>query len=256
MGFERTLPVTGQTYPRKYDSRVLGVLAAVAQSAHKFSNDVRLSQSLSEMEEPFGSSQVGSSTMAYKRNPTRSERIAALSRHVICNSLNPALTAAGQWFERTIDDSANKRLSIPEAFLATDAILVLYQEIAAGLTVYPAVMARRVADHLPFLVTENIMMEGVVKAAGDRQMLHEKIRQHAMETWHHMRVDGGQNDLLGRLRDDPAFDAVRAQIPDAPTPHAYTGRAMQQVDEFLETVYQPIRERHGALLGVVVETHV
>ena len=256
MGFERTLPVTGQTYPRKYDSRVLGVLAAAAQSAHKFSNDVRLSQSLGEMEEPFGRSQVGSSTMAYKRNPTRSERIAALSRHVICNSLNPALTAAGQWFERTIDDSANKRLSIPEAFLAADAILVLYQEVASGLVVYPAVMARRVAEHLPFLVTENLMMEGVVKAAGDRQMLHEKIRRHAMETWHHMRVDGGQNDLLGRLRDDPAFDAMRAQIPDAPAPHAYTGRAVQQVDEFLEAVYQPIRERLGALLGTVVETHV
>ena len=256
MGFERTLPVTGQTYPRKYDSRVLGVLAALAQSAHKFSNDVRLSQSLGEMEEPVGSSQVGSSTMAYKRNPTRSERMAALSRHVICNSLNPALTAAGQWFERTIDDSANKRLSIPEAFLAADAILVLYQEVASGLVVYPAVMARRVAEHLPFLVTENLMMEGVVKAAGDRQMLHEKIRQHAMETWHHMRVDGGQNDLLGRLRDDPAFDAMRAQIPDAPAPHVYTGRAVQQVDEFLASVYQPIREQYGALLGAVVETHV
>ena len=256
MGFERTLPVTGQTYPRKYDSRVLGVLAAVAQSAHKFSNDVRLSQSLGEMEEPFGSLQVGSSTMAYKRNPTRSERIASLARHVICNSLNPAFTAAGQWFERTIDDSANKRLSVPEAFLAADAILVLYQEVASGLVVYPAVMARRVAEHLPFLVTENLMMEGVVKTAGDRQALHERIRRHAMDTWHHMRVDGGPNDLLGRLHNDPAFGELREQIPEAPSPHAYTGRAVQQVDEFLAEVYQPIRERHGALLGAAVETRV
>ena len=215
MGFERTLPVTGQTYPRKYDSRVLSVLSGIAQSAHKFSNDIRLLQSVGEMEEPFGTSQVGSSTMAYKRNPTRSERMAALARHVICTSLNPAFTAAGQWFERTIDDSANKRLSIPEAFLATDAILILYQEVARGLVVYPAIMARRVAEYLPFLAAENLMMEGV-KAAGDRQVLHEKIRQHAMDTWQHIRVEGGANDLLQRLRDDPDFAAVRTQLPDKP----------------------------------------
>lgn len=255
MGFARTLPVTGQTYPRKYDSRVLNVLAGIAQSAHKFSNDVRLLQSVGEMEEPFGQHQVGSSTMAYKRNPMRSERMTSLARHVLCNSLNPALTAAEQWFERTLDDSANKRLSIPEAFLATDAILILYQEVARGLVVYPAIIARRVADYLPFLATENLMMEGV-KAAGDRQDLHEKIRQHAMDTWHHMRVEGGTNDLLQRLQTDPAFASVRTQIPDKPAADAYIGRAVQQVDEFLVEVYQPIHARHQALLGVTVATRV
>ncbi len=255
MGFVRTLPVTGQTYPRKYDSRVLNVLAGIAQSAHKFSNDIRLMQSVGEMEEPFGKSQVGSSTMAYKRNPIRSERMASLARHVICTSMNPAFTAAGQWFERTIDDSANKRLSIPEAFLATDAVLILYQEIARGLVVYPAVIARRVAEYLPFLATENLLMEGV-KAAGDRQALHEKIRQHAMETWHRMRVEGGDNDLLQRLRADAAFASVREQMPEKPAPEAYIGRATQQVDEFLADVYRPVQERYQNLLGVTVETHV
>lgn len=255
MGFDRTLPVTGQTYPRKYDNRVLTVLSGIAQSAHKFSNDIRLLQSVGEMEEPFGSQQVGSSTMAYKRNPIRSERMAALARHVICTGLNPAFTAAAQWFERTIDDSANKRLSIPEAFLATDAILILYQEVAHGLVVYPAVIAKRVAEFLPFLAAENLMMEGV-KAAGDRQVLHEKIRQHAMETWHHMRVEDGTNNLLQRLRDDPAFAPVRSQLQDKPDAQAYIGRAAQQVDEFVAEVYQPLRERYHALLGHIVETRV
>jgi adenylosuccinate lyase len=255
MGFTRTLPVTGQTYPRKYDSRMLTVLSGIAQSAHKFSNDIRLMQSVGEMEEPFGSSQVGSSAMAYKRNPTRSERIAALARHVICTSLNPAFTAAGQWFERTIDDSANKRLSIPEAFLATDAILILYQEVARGLVVYPAVIARRVDEFLPFLAAENLMMEGV-KAAGDRQVLHEKIRQHAMDTWQHIRVEGGANDLLQRLRDDPDFAAVRAQLSDKPDATDYIGRSAQQVDEFLTEVYAPLREHYRSALGIAVETRV
>ena len=255
MGFARTLPVTGQTYPRKYDSRMLTVLSGIAQSAHKFSNDIRLMQSVGEMEEPFGSSQVGSSAMAYKRNPTRSERIAALARHVICASLNPAFTAAGQWFERTIDDSANKRLSIPEAFLATDAILILYQEVARGLVVYPAVIARRVDEFLPFLAAENLMMEGV-KAAGDRQVLHEKIRQHAMDTWQHIRVEGGANDLLQRLRDDPDFAAVRTQLSDKPDATDYIGRSAQQVDEFLTDVYAPLREHYRSALGVAVETRV
>ena len=255
MGFARTLPVTGQTYPRKYDSRMLTVLSGIAQSAHKFSNDIRLMQSVGEMEEPFGSSQVGSSAMAYKRNPTRSERIAALARHVICASLNPAFTAAGQWFERTIDDSANKRLSIPEAFLATDAILILYQEVARGLVVYPAVIARRVDEFLPFLAAENLMMEGV-KAAGDRQVLHEKIRQHAMDTWQHIRVEGGANDLLQRLRDDPDFAAVRTQLSDKPDATDYIGRSAQQVDEFLSDVYAPLREHYRSALGVAVETRV
>jgi adenylosuccinate lyase len=255
MGFARTLPVTGQTYPRKYDSRMLTVLSGIAQSAHKFSNDIRLMQSVGEMEEPFGSTQVGSSAMAYKRNPTRSERMAALARHVICTSLNPAFTAAGQWFERTIDDSANKRLSIPEAFLAADAILILYQEVARGLVVYPAVIAKRVDEFLPFLAAENLMMEGV-KAAGDRQILHEKIRQHAMDTWEHIRVEGGANDLLQRLRNDPTFAAVRAQLPDKPDATAYIGRAIQQVDEFLTEVYAPLCERYRSALGVSVETRV
>ena len=255
MGFDHTLPVTGQTYPRKYDSRVLSVLSGIAQSAHKFSNDIRLLQSVGEIEEPFGSHQVGSSAMPYKRNPVRSERMAALARHIICASLNPAFTAAGQWFERTIDDSANKRLSIPEAFLATDAILILCQEIAGGLVVYPAVIAKRVAEFLPFLTAENLLMEGV-KAAGDRQVLHEKIRQHAMDTWHHMRVEGGANDLLQRLRTDLAFTPVLPQLPDKPEAKAYIGRATQQVDEFLADVYQPLRERYSDLLGKVVATRV
>ncbi|MBM3225158.1 MAG: adenylosuccinate lyase, partial [Candidatus Tectomicrobia bacterium] len=255
MGFARTLPVTGQTYPRKYDSRVLSLLSGVAQSAHKFSNDIRLLQSLGELEEPFGKSQVGSSTMAYKRNPMRSERMASLARHVICTSLNPAFTAAGQWFERTLDDSANKRLSIPEAFLGLDAILILYQEVVSGLVVYPAVIARRVAEYVPFLATENLMMEGV-KAAGDRQVLHEKIRQHAMDTWHHMRVEGGENDLLQRLHADRDFTLVRDQIPEKPTPEAYIGRAVQQVDDFLADVYRPIHAHYQTLLGVTVATHV
>jgi adenylosuccinate lyase len=253
MGFARTLPVTGQTYPRKYDSRMLTVLSGLAQSAHKFSNDIRLLQSVGEMEEPFGSSQVGSSAMAYKRNPTRSERIAALARHVICTSLNPAFTAAGQWFERTIDDSANKRLSIPEAFLATDAILILYQ-VARGMVVYPAVIAKRVPNFaLP--AAENLMMEGP-SAAGDKQVLHEKIRQHAMETWQHIRVEGGDNDLLQRLHDDPAFTAVRSQLPDKPDARAYIGRAAQQMDDFLIDVYYPLRERYRSALGVAAETRV
>jgi adenylosuccinate lyase len=255
MGFARTLPVSGQTYPRKYDSRVLNVLSGIAQSAHKFSNDIRLLQSVSEIEEPFGSSQVGSSSMAYKRNPTRSERMAALARHVMCASLNPAFTAAGQWFERTIDDSANKRLSIPEGCLGADAILILYQEVAHGLVVYPAIIARRVAEFLPFLVAEDLMMEGV-KAAGDRQTLHEKIRQHAMDTWQHIRVEGGENDLLQRLRADPAFAPVRAQLPDKPEAQAYMGRSAQQVDDFLREVYAPLRQRYEALLGVTENTRV
>jgi adenylosuccinate lyase len=255
MGFHRALPVTGQTYPRKYDSRILNVLSGIAQSAHKFSNDRRLSQSGGDMEEPFGQSQVGSSTMAYKRNPTRSERMASLSRYVICTSLNPAFTAAGQWFERTIDDSANKRLSIPEAFLATDSILILYHEIAQGMVVYPAIMAKRVAEYLPFLAAENLMMEGV-KAEGDRQDLHEKIRQHAMDTWHHIRVEGGENDLLHRLRSEPAFAPLQASLPDKPDAERYIGRAREQVDDFLSQVYQPLQERYQDQLGQTVETHV
>ncbi|GIX48824.1 MAG: hypothetical protein KatS3mg131_3035 [Candidatus Tectimicrobiota bacterium] len=253
MGFARTLIVTGQTYPRKYDSRVLAVLSGIAQSAHKFSNDVRFLQSLGELEEPFASGQVGSSAMAYKRNPARSERLAALARFVLCTALNPAFTAAGQGCERTLDDSANRRLSLPEAFLATDAILILYREIVQGLVVYPTVIARRVAEFLPFLAAENLMMEGV-KAAGDRQRLHERIRQHAMDTWHRLRVEGGDNDLLQRLRQDPAFAAV--PIPERLDPQAYTGRARQQVDEFLRHVYQPLRERYRDLLGETPQTRV
>ncbi len=255
IGFDRTLPVTGQTYPRKFDSRVLNVLAGIAQSAHKFSNDMRLLQSVGEMEEPFGKSQVGSSTMAYKRNPIRSERMASLARHVICTSLNPAFTAAGQWFERTIDDSANKRLSIPEAFLATDSILILFHEIARGMVVYPAIMAKRVSEYLPFLAAENLMMDGV-KAEGDRQDLHEKIRHHAMDTWHHMRVEGGDNDLLGRLRADAAFTPLLTSLSDKPEAQTYVGRSQEQVDDFLAQVYGPIQARYRELLGQTVDTHV
>jgi adenylosuccinate lyase len=193
--------------------------------------------------------------MPYKRNPIRSERMAALARHVICTSLNPAFTAAGQWFERTIDDSANKRLSIPEAFLATDSILILYHEIARGMVVYPAIIAKRVAAFLPFLAAENLMIEGV-KAAGERQEWHEKIRQHAMDTWHHIRIEGGENDLLERLYNDPDFAPIRAQLPDKPEAQTYIGRACQQVDDFLAEVYQPVQTRYRDLLGDTVATHV
>lgn len=239
LGFAAVFAVTGQTYPRKMDSRVLGVLSGIAQSAHKFSNDLRLLQHLKEVEEPFGKDQIGSSAMAYKRNPMRSERVAALARHVIANSLNPAITAAGQWFERTLDDSANKRIAIPEAFLAVDAVLLLYRSIAEGLVVYPTVILRHLRDELPFMATENILMEAV-KRGGDRQALHEKIRQYSMEAGRRIKEDGQPNDLLERIGADPAFALSAQDLDRLLDPTDYIGRAPEQVDEFLTGQVEPL----------------
>jgi len=239
MGFAAVFPVTGQTYPRKMDSRVLGVLSGIAQSAHKFSNDLRLLQHLKEIEEPFGKDQIGSSAMAYKRNPMRSERLASLARHVIGNSLNPAITAAGQWFERTLDDSANKRIAVPEAFLAADAILLLYRSIAEGLVVYPTVIARHLREELPFMASENILMEAV-KRGGDRQVLHEKIRQYCMEAGRRVKEDGQPNDLLRRIAADPAFALDEQELDRLLDPAAFIGRAPEQVDAFLSEEVEPL----------------
>lgn len=204
MGFENHYPVTGQTYSRKIDSQIAFSLAGIAQSSQKFSNDMRLLQHMKEVEEPFEEEQIGSSAMAYKRNPMRCERIAALARYVLCNCLNPAFTAASQWFERTLDDSANKRIAVPEAFLAIDGILNIVLNVAAGLSVYPSVINRHLTDELPFMITENILMEAV-NAGGDRQELHERIRLHAMESVRSMKEEGNKNDLLTRIEHDPFF---------------------------------------------------
>lgn len=239
MGFADVFPVTGQTYPRKMDSRILQVLAGIAQSAHKFSNDIRLLQHLKEIEEPFAKDQIGSSAMAYKRNPMRSERMAALARHVLANSLNPAMTAAEQWFERTLDDSANKRIAIPEAFLATDALLMLYRNVAEGLVVYPTVIGRHLQEELPFMATENILM-AAVNNGGDRQALHEQIRLHSMEAGRLVKEEGKPNDLLQRIAADPAFNLSATDLDRLLDPSAYVGRAPEQVDEFLAQYVEPL----------------
>lgn len=239
MGFAKVYPVTGQTYSRKVDCRVLNVLAGIAQSGHKFSNDIRLLQHLKEIEEPFEKNQVGSSAMAYKRNPMRSERLSSLARYVISSAANPAMTAAEQWFERTLDDSANKRIAVPESFLATDAILLLYQNITAGLVVYPRVIARHLQEELPFMATENILMEAV-KRGGDRQDLHEKIRQYSMEAGNRVKVDGLTNNLLDLIADDTDFGLGHDDLERLLDPSLYIGRAPQQVDEFLAEHVQPI----------------
>lgn len=247
MGFSASYPVTGQTYSRKIDSQILGLLSGVAQSAHKFSNDIRLLQNLREVEEPFEAEQVGSSAMPYKRNPVLSERIASLARFVICGSLNPAFTAAGQWFERTLDDSANRRISIPEAFLATEGLLNVTHNVAARLKVYPKIIQRRVRDELPFLATERILMEAV-KCGGDRQALHERLRVHAMESAMLIREAGRENDLLDRIASDPAFSAVRGRLSQILEPRRFIGRAPEQVDEFLKEAVAPVLERHKHLI--------
>ena len=239
MGFDSCFPVSGQTYSRKLDTRVLNVLASIAQSAHKFSNDIRLLQHLKEIEEPFEKSQIGSSAMAYKRNPMRSERIASLSRYVMVDVLNPAITAATQWFERTLDDSANKRLSVPEAFLAIDGILDLYLNVVDGLVVYPKVIEQHLMNELPFMATENIMMDAV-KRGGDRQELHERIRTHSMEAGRTVKVEGKANDLLERIANDPAFGITMEELQAIMNPRNFVGRAPEQVTEFLEEVIQPI----------------
>ena len=244
-GFSGIYPVSGQTYSRKVDTRVVNVLSGIAQTAHKFSNDIRLLQHLKEIEEPFEKSQIGSSAMAYKRNPMRSERMAALARYVIVNATNPALTAAEQWFERTLDDSANKRIAIPEAFLAIDAILMLMLNVSSGLVVYPAVIARHIRDELPFMATENIMMEAV-KRGGDRQDLHEKIRQHSMAAGARVKQEGAANDLLERIAADPAFGLDKNELDVLLDANLYIGRSPDQVTEFIRDVIQPILDARPA----------
>lgn len=255
MGFESCYPVSGQTYSRKVDSRVINVLGGIAQSAHKFSNDIRLLQHLKEIEEPFEKSQIGSSAMAYKRNPMRSERIASLSRYVMVDMLNPAITAATQWFERTLDDSANKRLSIPEGFLAIDGILDLYMNVVDGLVVYPKVIEQRLMSELPFMATENIMMDAV-KAGGDRQELHERIREHSMAAGRMVKVEGQKNDLLERIAADSAFGMTMEQLEAIMKPENFVGRAPQQVEEFLAEVVNPILEANKDELGLKAEINV
>lgn len=249
MGFADCYPVSGQTYSRKIDSRVLNVLAGIAQSAHKFSNDIRLLQHLKEIEEPFEKNQIGSSAMAYKRNPMRSERIAALSNFVVAGALNPAITASTQWFERTLDDSANKRLSISEGFLATDGILELYMNITAGLVVYPKVIEARLMSELPFMATENIMMDAV-KAGGDRQVLHEKIRQYSMEAGKRVKEEGAENDLLDRIAKDPAFHMSRQQLEVILKPENFTGCAAIQTEDFIKTYVTPILDANRDSIGM------
>ncbi len=255
MGFQGCYPVSGQTYSRKIDSRALQVLSGIAQSAAKFSNDIRLLQHLKEVEEPFEKDQIGSSAMAYKRNPMRCERVAALSRHVICNALNPALTAAAQWFERTLDDSANKRLSIAEGFLAIDGILDLYANVSSGLVVYPKVIARHLAQELPFMASENILMEAV-KAGGDRQELHEVIRTHAQAAGNHVKIDGGENDFLDRLRQDPHFRNLTVDWGGTLSPERYIGRSAEQVQDFLQEVVQPLLMANAGKMAAAAELKV
>lgn len=255
MGFEKAYPVTGQTYSRKLDSIILNTLSEVAQSAYKFSNDMRLLQNMKEMEEPFEKHQIGSSAMAYKRNPMRSERISALSRYIIVNSLNPAITAATQWFERTLDDSANKRISVAEAFLALDGVLNLYINITSNMVVYEKVIAAHVNSELPFMATENIMMEAV-KRGGDRQELHEKIRVHSLAAARQVKEFGEKNDLIERILADESFGLSKEEILSIIDPSKFTGRSSGQVVDFIEEYITPILESHKNELGEEVEINV
>ncbi len=255
MGFESCYPVSGQTYSRKVDSRVLNVLAGIAQSAHKFSNDIRLLQHMKEVEEPFEKHQIGSSAMAYKRNPMRSERMASLANYVMSDAMNPQITAATQWFERTLDDSANKRISVSEAFLATDGILELYINVVDGLVVYPKVIEAHLMAELPFMATENIMMDAV-KAGGDRQELHERIRLHSMEAGKVVKEQGKANDLLDRIAADPAFHITKEALQKVLKPENYVGRAPEQTTEFLNEVIKPILSANEDALGLTAEINV
>ncbi len=255
MGFEACYPVSGQTYSRKVDTRVLNILAGIAASAHKMSNDIRLLQHLKEVEEPFEKTQIGSSAMAYKRNPMRSERIASLSRYVLCDALNPAITSATQWFERTLDDSANKRLSIPEGFLAIDGILDLCLNVVDGLVVYPKVIEKHMMAELPFMATENIMMDAV-KAGGDRQELHERIRELSMEAGKTVKVEGKDNNLLELIAADPAFNLSLEELQKSMDPLKYVGRAPRQVEVFLRDVVNPVLEANKEVLGMKAEINV
>ena len=255
MGFTDCFPVSGQTYSRKVDSRVLNVLAGIASSAHKFSNDIRLLQHLKEVEEPFEKSQIGSSAMAYKRNPMRSERIASLSRYVMSDLMNPYITAATQWFERTLDDSANKRLSVPEAFLAIDGILDLYMNVADGLVVYEKVIEKHIMAELPFMATENIMMDAV-KRGGDRQELHEKIRTLSMEAGRNVKERGLDNNLLELIAAEPSFGITLEELKKQMEPSKYTGRSKEQVEDFLKEVIRPILDENKTELGLEAEINV
>lgn len=245
MGYKACFPVSGQTYSRKLDSQFLNVLAGIAQSAAKFSNDIRLLQHLKEVEEPFEKNQIGSSAMAYKRNPMRSERIGSLSRYVMVDVLNGYFTTATQWFERTLDDSANKRLSVPEAFLAVDGIISLYANVADGLVVYPKVIEQRLRKELPFMATENIMMDAVKKRGADRQQLHEKIREHSMAASRVVKVEGGENDLLERIAADEAFGVTLEELEKILKPENYTGRAKEQTEDFLNECIKPVLEKYA-----------
>jgi len=255
LGFHEAYPVTGQTYPRKLDSRILNLLSSIAQSAYKFSNDLRLLQHMKEIEEPFESHQIGSSAMAYKRNPMRSERISSLSRLVIVNSLNSAITASTQWLERTLDDSANRRISIPQAFLAVDGILNLYMNIIGGLVVYPQVIHKHIMEELPFMATEYILMEAV-KKGGDRQELHEKIRVYSMEAGARVKEKGESNDLMDRIAADPAFGFTRKELADIMNPSNFIGRASDQVKDFLSDFVRPILEKNKDQIGEEEELKV
>ena len=255
LGFEACYPVSGQTYSRKVDTRVLNVLAGIAASAHKFSNDIRLLQHLKEVEEPFEKTQIGSSAMAYKRNPMRSERIASLSRYVMIDALNPAITSATQWFERTLDDSANKRLSVPEGFLAIDGILDLCLNVVDGLVVYPKVIEKRLMSELPFMATENIMMDAV-KAGGDRQELHERIRELSMEAGRNVKEKGLDNNLLDLIAADPAFGLNEEELKKTMDPAKYVGSAPLQVENFLKKVVDPVLEANKDVLGMTAEINV
>ena len=239
MGFDSCVPVSGQTYSRKHDSRVMNVLTGIAQSAYKFANDLRILQSFKEMEEPFEKNQIGSSAMPYKRNPMRCERICALARYVISDSINPEITASTQWFERTLDDSANKRLSMAEGFLAVDSILNIYINVTAGLVVYPKMVERRIMNELPFIASENILMDAV-KKGGDRQTLHELIREHSIAAGKRVKEEGLDNDLIERIAADPRFGLTRDEIVKNLDPRNYTGRSEHQVEEFIRDVIDPI----------------
>ena len=255
MGFKACYPVSGQTYSRKVDTRVANILAGIAASAHKMSNDIRLLQHLKEVEEPFEKSQIGSSAMAYKRNPMRSERIASLSRYVMIDALNPAITSATQWFERTLDDSANKRLSIPEGFLAIDGILDLCLNVVDGLVVYPKVIEKHMMAELPFMATENIMMDAV-KAGGDRQELHERIRELSMEAGKTVKVEGKDNNLLELIAADPAFNLTLEELQKTMDPKKYVGRAKEQTESFVAKVVTPVLDAHKEMLGMHAEINV
>lgn len=255
LDFKDTYPVTGQTYSRKVDFQILQALSSVAQSAYKFSNDIRLLAHMKEIEEPFEKSQVGSSAMAYKRNPMRCERMAAISRFIIVDAMNPALNVTGQWLERTLDDSANKRITIPEAFLATDGLLNLYINVVDGLVVYPRVIQKHLEEELPFMATETILMEGV-KRGGDRQVLHEAIRKHSVATAEKIKIHGGENDLVERIGSDPIFNMTFEDIKELLRPERFIGRSTEQVDEFIGGEVKEILERYKSDLGIQVSISV